>query len=239
MHIYILLHLFTEVSSDALEPIGEFRKFLFESDSSGRSWQEVAKNWQTLIAGVIAFVPTSLAAIFVWKQVNDQRIQSFKAQEAAALKARLRLSQNISCISLHLDCSYDRLLKNDFSYEYHVFPDRAVEDVLEACIVSRSSNFKFFQKYVENIQTYASLCRIYSDLGGEDNMVKCFKLLGEIDVQTDRLYPFSRFEVDKIDEKPVTIEEVRSQLKHNLRRNKNISGTNLEKLLSFGHFDRY
>lgn len=233
----ILIHLIGELSSGAVEFFTHIGGFLDSLTSRDKSWQVVARDWQTLIAGLLAFVPAAFAAVFVWRQINEQRTQFLKAQEASALKARLRLSRNLSHISRHLDLCYDRLLSEDFSYDQHVLPGGLLDDVLEAAVASRGDNFRFFQGYIEKLQTYASLCGVVSDIGGEANLVKCFMLLGEIDAQTDRIYPFSRFEVEKIDESSISLEEVKSRLQHNLRRGADISGSNFEALLSLGHFD--
>ena len=230
-------HLAFVTSSRLIELLGGAVSHLPNYSAASQTWWEMAQSWQTLIAGVIAFVPASLAAVFVWKQLNEQRTQFLNIQEASALKARLKLSRNLSHISHHLDECYDRLIANDFWYGNHALSDDLLEDILDAAISSRSDNFKFFQIYVEKIQTYASLCGIHSDTRGEVSLAKCFKALAEIDALTDRLYPFSRFECEEVEVGDVDLSDIKNRLQHNLRRGKDISNSNLKELLSLRHFD--
>ena len=224
-------------SSRLIEVLGDVLSHLPISSAASQTWLEIAQSWQTLIAGVIAFVPASLAAVFVWRQLNEQRTQFLYVQEASALKARLKLSRNLSHISHHLDKCYESLIAEDFSHDSHSLPDKLLDDILDAAISARSHNFSYFQIYVEKLQTYASLCGIHADVRGEVNLANCFKALAEIDALTDRLYPFSRFECEKVQEGSVDLSEIKTRLQHNLRRGKDISGSNLEELLSLRHFD--
>lgn len=234
--IAAFIHFFSDTSIDAWAIFPYFKGLAFYFQGEENGWLDIVQDWQTLIAGLIAFVPGTFAAVFVWKQVNEQRSQFFQAEEAASVKARLKLSRNLSHISSHLDDCYDRLISKEFSYSSHVLPETLLEDILDAGVTSRGKNFSFFQNYIEKIQTYASLCQAYSDFGGEENLAKCFRLLGEIDGLTDLLYPFSRFEVEKLPNQNIDEAEIGMRLRHNLRRGKSISGSNLEKLLNLGHF---
>lgn len=231
-----MIHQFPEASSGACYFFECAAQFRLPADLQGQSWHDVAKDWQTLIAGVVAFFPAFFAAVFVWKQLNEQRIQFLKSQQAASLKARLRLSRNISHISRYLDVCYDRLLSKQFSFEDHTLSDGLLNDILDAGVNSSADNLPFFQKYVQSLQSFSSICAVHADIGGEANLVKCFRLLGEIDALTDRLYPFSRFEVEKIDSSDVSVAEIKERLEHHLRRGKDISGTNLSELLALGCF---
>lgn len=205
--------------------------------SANPTWWQAVHSWQTLIAGALAFIPASIAAVFVWRQLNEQREQFLKIQEASALKARLKLSRSLSHISHHLDKCYESLLAEDFSYSSHALSENLLNDILDAAVSAQSKNFAFFQNFVEKIQTYASLCGIQADSGNEIALANCFKSLAELDALTDRLYPFSRFESEKVSEKAVEKQEIKSRLEHNLRRGKNISGSNLQKLISLKHFE--
>lgn len=229
-------HFVLATSSRLIERLGDVLSHLPISSARSQTWWEIVQSWQTLIGGVIAFVPAALAAVFVWRQLNEQRTQFLNVQEASALKARLKLSRNLSHISHHLDKCYEKLIANNFSHDSHALPDKLLDDVLDAAISARSHNFTYFQTYIEKIQTYASLCGIHADVGGEENLVNCFMVLAEIDALTDRLYPFSRFECEKVKEEKVNLSEIKDRLQHHLRRGKDISGSNLEELLSLHRF---
>lgn len=235
--MFEFFHLIGEASSKVFELLGNAFSDLRSSSAASQTWWEMAQSWQTLIAGVIAFVPASVAAVFVWRQLNDQRSQFLHDQESSALKARLRLSRNLSHISHHFDECYKCLLAQDFSYDKHSLPDGLLESVLDAAVSARSRNFKFFQGYIEKIQTYASLCGAHGDVGGEESLVNCFKSLAELDALTDRLYPFSRFECEDVERGVVPGSEIKSRLEHNLRRGEDISGSNLEELLALNRFE--
>lgn len=231
-----MIHQMVQASSDVFHFPDYVAQFILPAKQKIPNWYDIARDWQTLIAGVVAFFPAAFAAVFVWKQLNEQRLQFLKSQQVASFKARLRLSRNISHISQHLDGCYDRLLSQNFSFADHALSDSLLNDILDAGVNSSVDNLPFFQNYIQKLQSFSSICAIYSDIGGESNLVKCFELLGEVDALTDRLYPFSRFEGEKIDNSSISIDEIKSRLEHNLRRGKDISNSNLAELLSLGHF---
>lgn len=207
------------------------------SSEEEADWLAIAKDWQTLLAGLIAFVPASIAAIFVWRQINDQRKQFSRVQDAATVKARLRLSRNISQVSRHLDQCYDFLLDGNFSHDAHALPSALLDDILEAAITSTSDNLNFFQLYVERLQGYASACALYERFKGEVRLLNCFKLLGELDELTDRIYPYARFKDEELSLETVPPEAIKQRLQHQLKRGKDISGSNLDDLIKLGRFD--
>lgn len=105
------------------------------NSSSQSFWASVwgaANNWQTLIATGLAMLPASAAAIFVWKQLNEQRIQFLQIQTKDAQKSRLRLSRNLAGISSFLDNYYINLIKDNFSADNHTVCEKLVEDILDA-----------------------------------------------------------------------------------------------------------
>ena len=109
--------------------------------------------------------------------------------------------------------------------------------MLDAGVLSGETNFDFFKNYTTKIQQYASLCRLYGDQKTEKTLVKCFSTLAQIDIMTDRLYPFARFETESINGVNVTNTEIKSYLLNNLRRDHDIKGSSLDKLIRLGHFD--
>lgn len=206
----------------------------FSTTSSWANAFGFINDWQTLIAGALAMLPASAAAIFVWKQLNEQRVQFLQIQKRDSQKSRLRLSRNLAEISGFLDTSYSEILKQNFNVSEHSVPEKLIEDVLDAGVLSGQSNFEFFKKYTIKIQQYASLCRLYGEEKGENNLLKCFVTLAEIDIMTDQLYPFARFDTDEVYIKEIGASEIESYLMHNLRRGQDISGTNLDELKKLG-----
>lgn len=235
--------LVSEISTSTcfgLEALGSIDTGTAASSSPLPFWasvSSVANSWQTLIAGVLAMLPASAAAVFVWKQLNEQRIQFLQIQKRDSQKSRLRLSRNLAEISEFLDSSYANLIKKTFTGHEHTVPEKLVEDVLDAGVLSGQSNFEFFKEYTIKIQQYSSLCRLYDEKKDENNLLKCFSTLAEIDIMTDHLYPFARFESDNVQTKEICTSEIKDYLLHNLRRGQDISGTNLEKLMELGRFE--
>jgi len=81
---------------------------------SETTWESIVNfinNWQTMITGILAIIPASAAAIFVWKQLNEQRLQFLQLEKRDSQKSRLRLSRNLAEISSYLDGSYALLIK--------------------------------------------------------------------------------------------------------------------------------
>lgn len=189
------------------------------------------KDWQTLITGLAAIIPASIAAVFLWKQINEQRAQFLQLTERQSHKARLRLARNASRISQNLDEFYSRLLRESFEFADHLLGEEIVEDVLDAGIMSGKANFEFVKSYVTCTQRYASLCRLYSESRQREHMIELFKELATLDAMTDALYPFARFESEVIIMPKIDRELIERQLTVNLRRGRDISNTNLSQLL--------
>jgi len=192
-------------------------------------------DWQTLIAAVVAFFPASLAAVFVWRQVNEQRQQFTRLEDQRARRARLKLIYTLPGISQNLDTMYSGLLKADFDSKLHYFSQDTLNDVLDAAIVSDKITFDFSKQYISHCQKYSSLVRLYVDHPSDERLAKLYRQLAVIDIYTDKLYPFVRFETETIELPAIRDEEIKTYLKHNLRRSNSISGTNLERLFSAGH----
>ncbi|MEG3661738.1 hypothetical protein [Celeribacter halophilus] len=53
---------------------------------------------------------------------------------------------------------------------------------------------------------------------------------------TDQIYPFARFEVEQIEPEKFDQKHINKQLLENLRRGKDISGSNLDELVKLGWF---
>ncbi|WP_327212028.1 hypothetical protein U8Q06_23840 [Rhizobium beringeri] len=191
----------------------------------------ILKDWQTFITGLAAIIPASIAAVFVWKQINEQRAQFLQLTERQSHKARLRLSRNASRISQSLDEFYSRLLQDSFGFADHSLGEEIIEDVLDAGIMSGKGNFEFVKSYVTCSQRYASLCRLYSESGQREHLVELFRELATLDAMTDALYPFARFESEVIVMPEIDRKRIERQLTVNLRRGKDISNTNLSQLL--------
>lgn len=200
-------------------------------NSSWQTFLNVLKDWQTLIAGVGAIIPASIAAIFVWKQVDEQRAQFLQLTERQAQKARLRLARNSSQISQMLDTFYGRLIQESFELNEHTLSEAIIEDVLDAGIMSGPTNFEFVKNYVMRTQRYASLCRLYAQSRQRDHLIEIFTELATLDAMTDALYPFARFESDVIAMPEINRTTIERQLTVNLRRDIDISKSNLSKLL--------
>ncbi|MBB5666663.1 hypothetical protein GGE68_004895 [Rhizobium leguminosarum] len=191
----------------------------------------ILKDWQTFITGLAAIIPASIAAVFVWKQINEQRAQFLQLTERQSHKARLRLSRNASRISQSLDEFYIRLLEGSFEFADHSLGEEIVEDVLDAGIMSGKANFEFVKSYVMCSQRYASLCGLYAESGRREHLVEIFRELATLDCMTDALYPFARFESEVIIMPEINRTLIERQLTVNLRRGKDISNTNLSQLL--------
>lgn len=190
--------------------------------------------WQTLIAAVVAFLPASLAAVFVWRQVNDQRRQFARREDQQARRARLKLIYSLPSMSRHLDEMYTGLLQGNFSPSLHHFSQETLDDILDAAIVSDVGTFEFSKQYISRCQRYSSLVRLYTDRPSDEILVKLYQQLAAIDIQTDELYPFVRFETDSISLPKIDAIQVKTYLTHHLRRSNSIKGSNLERLFSVG-----
>ena len=199
--------------------------------SKWQTFLNILKDWQTLIAGVGAIIPASIAAIFVWRQVDEQRGQFLQLSERQAQKARLRLATNSSRISQMLDTFYCHLIEERFEFNQHVLSEEIIEDVLDAGIMSGRANFEFVKDYAMRTQRYASLCGLYSQSRQRDHLVEIFTELATLDAMTDALYPFARFESEVITMPEINRTTIERQLTANLRRDRDISGSNLSRLL--------
>jgi hypothetical protein len=231
-----IFEILAQSSSEAIRHLGKIVEYLEESGRNEPSVLSILAEWQTLIAGVIAFLPASVAAIFVWKQLDEQRTQYLQVQNSVSIKARMRLSRNLAIISHHFDNCFERLMSGDFSREGHNLPNDLLDDILDVGVASSEKNFAFFRKYIEIIQQYESVCNLYENYKGEENLVKCFKLLATADLMTDQIYPFARFEVEQIEPEKFDQKHINKQLLENLRRGKDISGSNLDELVKLGWF---
>ncbi|MFT4159541.1 hypothetical protein [Shinella sp.] len=197
-------------------------------------WQafvDLVKDWQTLLAGIAAIIPASIAAVFVWKQIDEQRAQFLQLSERQSHKARLRLARNASLISQRLDRFYAQLLQENFTFSDHSLDEEVLEDVLDAGIMSGKSNFEFVTRYVTCTQRYASLCAIYAEHRQKEHLVELFKELATLDAMTDALYPFARFESELLEMPIIEGSIIERYLTVNLRRGRDISHSNLSELL--------
>lgn len=197
-------------------------------------WSEILNlinDWQTFIIGVVAFLPASFAAVFMWQQLKEQRTQFLQLTERQSHKARLRLARNVSEISRQLDCFYGNAIENSFSFEKHTINREILEDVLDAGIMSGKENFDFVKQYVTRAQRYASMCQLYSEKPQKDYLIQIFQELATMDAMTDALYPFARFEVELILTPKIDKDTLNKYLTIHLRRDRDIAGTNLSELL--------
>lgn len=200
------------------------------------TWVSFLKDWQTLIAGVVAFVPASLAAAFVWRQVNDQRNQFLRLHEKEHQKARLRLGQSLSDISRHLDNCYSLLIASQFESEMHKIDHALLDNILSVAPLGSNDTLAYVKIFALRAQQYASNCALYSSQPDRNLLVDIYRILAELDILTDGMYEYARFEADTLTVSKIEDDEIRRYLSHNLRRGQPITGTQLEKLIASGSF---
>jgi len=187
--------------------------------------------WQTLIAGGIAFFPAAIAVFFVWRQSNDQRRQFLQLHEQQAQKARLKLGGNLSQLSQTLDTFFDKAIAESFSYDQHKFAAVLIENVLEVAALTSGKTFANIRDFVALTQQYTAKCSLYSTHPNDALLAKIYRDMAILDIMVDNMYPFARFEEDEIRKVETSPQVIVQQLSINLRRNKSITGTKLEGLL--------
>lgn len=190
------------------------------------------RDWQTLIAGGLAFIPAAVAVFFVWRQSNDQRRQFFQLHQQQAQKARLRLGGNLSRISQTFDTFFENMINEDFSFEAHYLDTDLIESVLEVGAITSGKTFANIRDFVALTQQYTAKCSLYRSYPTDALLAKLYRELAILDFMVDNMYAYARFESEDINIPKITIDIVVKQLSTNLRRNKNINDTNLEKLLA-------
>lgn len=188
-------------------------------------------DWQTLVAGAIAFFPSAIAVFFVWRQSNDQRRQFLQLHEQEMQKARLRLGGNLSRVSQNLDAFFDKAIAEDFSYDQHHFASELIESVLAVAAISSGKTFANIRDFVALSQQYTAKCALYASNPNDTLLATIYRDMAVLDIMVDNMYPFARFEKDDISEPETDPKTIVRQLNVNLRRNKSIKGTKLQTLL--------
>jgi hypothetical protein len=182
------------------EKLGAICKIVF--DAGGTKYNnfllDTAYEWQTLITAVIAGIPAAIAAYLLWRQVDDQRKENRRTREQQQIAARIKMPHALAQLSEYWKHCFRAIIVEDLAQKTATLPIDALEAIMAAAPTVESDTFKVMSTLVTQSQVFESRLRsAQSRQAGKMTQVLLIDV-ASLDLLTDSLYDFARFETDKL-----------------------------------------
>lgn len=161
-------------------------------------WLDTAYDWQTLITAVIAGVPAAVAAYLLWRQVDDQRKEHQRTREQQQIAARIKMPHALAQLSEYWKHCFRAIISEDLKKKTTRLPTDALEVIMTAAPTVEIDTFNIMRKLVTQSQVFESRLRS-AQTRHTGNIIQTLLVdVASLDLLTDSLYDFARFETDRL-----------------------------------------
>lgn len=152
-------------------------------------------DWQTLITGLLAVLAATVSGILLWKQIQDQRAQSDKAEQQKVRAVLIQVPHALAEINEYLVTCFDAW-KRKKPDDRPRPPSAALKVIMDAAAYVDDASFKSMQQLIIKAQTFES--RLASPGRQRPHNVLDIMIadIAELSYLTIRLFKFGRMDED-------------------------------------------